>query len=459
MTLKSTLKPVRWYYALLLAIICLIAYDPTRWENSGGDTISARYWPVSILKYGTWKLDPFQKDLEGVIYTAIYTNNAKTLYPRNGWGVALFTVPFYAVADVLNLGGSEWTHDRISQVSRWNAIFISIASVLLLFFFLSQIFSTHTAFASSLLFALGTWNWSLAPQGLYSQTMIIFCHILNLFLLWKFTQQKTQKPEFPIAIGITHALIWSIRPQDFLLVLPSVIVLKNMKNILYYLLSFTLILAPLIFAYKMVYGFTLGAYGVIASLPGVETWRANGFAGLMGLLFSPNRGAIVFFPLFLWFPYYWWKFLKTDTQIFSKNFQTAIALGILLYITSLSFLIYWHGGWSYGGRYLYNILPYVWIPITFMVNDFISWINSKKTTLSKWVLILSIFCGLESVFIHGLGHYNFDLYVWNFIIRDVNDRTVWDFDELLIKHTWDAGSNAHRWDHKTALQRLHEYGF
>jgi hypothetical protein len=452
------LKPAHWFYSIVLLFICLGTYDLTRWENSGGDTISARYWPVSILEHGTWKLDPFQKDLEGVIYTAIYTNNAKTLYPRNGWGVALFTVPFYAIAHVLNIGGHEWTHDRISRVSRWNSVFLSTFSVILLFLFLSQIFSLQTSFFSSLLFALGTWNWSMAPQGLYSQTMIMIVHILNVFLLWKISQAKDPQPKLAFAIGIAQAVIWSIRPQDFLLVMPSFLVLGNKRNITFYLSALVLVIAPLLYGYKTVYGFYSGAYGVIASLPGVITWSPNAFANIMGLLFSPNRGAIVFFPLLLLVPYYW-KMYLSENSTFNKKFQVSLISGMGLYLLVLSFLFYWHGGWAYGGRYLYNILPYVWIPITFMINDIVTWIGSKKHVLPRWALVLSILCAVESVFVHGLGHYNFDLYVWNYVVRDVNNRTVWDFDELLVKHTWDAGSNAHRWDNTNALKRLREYGF
>ena len=69
-------KPLKWYSVALLALTCIIAYDPTRMDNSSDDSISSRYWPVAILKHHTWKLNPFkEEEFKDVAFSALFYGN------------------------------------------------------------------------------------------------------------------------------------------------------------------------------------------------------------------------------------------------------------------------------------------------------------------------------------------------------------------------------------------------
>src|SRR5262249_50680956 len=160
-------------FAAALIAICTIAYDYSRFENTSGDTISTRYWPVAILKYHTYTLNPFRTDLvqrdgQPVAYAAVFFPNGDWM-PRVTWGMAAFTLPVYAVVDWIDLGGEVWTHNRISRVSRWNGVVMATLTVVLLYFLLCRFVIPGVAFASSILFALGTWTWSMGAQGQTSQ--------------------------------------------------------------------------------------------------------------------------------------------------------------------------------------------------------------------------------------------------------------------------------------------------
>src|SRR4051812_2019985 len=109
---KAKNSKARWLFAMVLTVTCFFAYDPWRFENTSGDNISARYWPVAIIKHHSVMMTPFKKDLQGVDYAAIYLNNGDWL-PRVNWGLAVFAVPFYETLDLLNVGGKDWTHNRI----------------------------------------------------------------------------------------------------------------------------------------------------------------------------------------------------------------------------------------------------------------------------------------------------------------------------------------------------------
>ena len=448
--------PVKWIYAFLLCLACVGAYGPGRMENSSGDTISTRYWPVAILEHHTLKLNPLKEKLGGIAYAAI--NMGDDLLPRNGWGTAVFSVPFYAMADLLDLGGSDWMPDRINRVSRWNAILIATASVIALFFLLVRIVSPEIAMLSSAVFAFGTWNWSLAPQGLHSQTCAVLAHILSLHLLLSIcSAPKGESPRLKaFFLGLIQALIWSLRPQDVLLIAPCALTLHRRRVLLPYAVAVLALILPLLATYKSMYGYYLGAYGVIDAMAGVATWQPNFLRGFFGMLFSPNRGAIVFFPLLLWVPYLWKKLIPSSK--IPKSFSDSIAMGSMLYFGVLCFLVYWHSTWSYGPRYLYDLLPYIWIPLTLMFKDALEWASARKPRLPAPVIILCLICALEGVIVHGLGNYNYDLYVWNHRMSPVGDEAAWDFRNWMMLDVWKADSEIST-RYPKGLERLKQYGF
>src|SRR5262249_14495196 len=157
----------------------------------------------------------------------------------------------------------------------------------------------------------------------------------------------------------------------------GLLLLERPRALVPYLLPFGAGVSATAVIYQSVYGNWLGFYGVLTR--GVSVYRENPLPGAVGLLFSPNYGAIVFFPLLLLVPYLWHKFMPVPSlsqsviRAFSGTFDPAttrmqrfslvLALGSAAYLVSLAFLDFWHGSWAYGPRYLYDLQPYVWTPI------------------------------------------------------------------------------------------------
>jgi len=467
--------------ALVLVILCLIAYDPLKFENTSGDTISARYWPVAILQHHTIYLDPFKTDLKNVNYAALHFG--ETWIPRTDWGLAVLTIPVYAVAHFLDLGGEEWTHDRISYLSRSNAILIAIGSVLLLYFFLNNFVSPFTAFLSAALFAFGTWNWSMAAQGLTSQSASLLITVLIMIAIWRFCLS----PRWPTAalLGLLCAWLWATRPSELPLVFPIIPLLVTRKRLPSFLFAGAILTGLIMLGYNYMYETPYGWRDALMQVntetsPQDQFWTLNIFPGLLGLLFSPNRGAIVFFPLLLLVPFIWHRYypIRTLPSLIKNSirldfgqwhsskivrgipvdFLTFLIAGTILFLTSISALTFWHSTWSYGARYLYNLLPFTWIFLTLVFQDIIDSINERKLKPPVWLVTLFTLFSLQGVFIHWLGHRNFDIYVWNSKIVDIQDRHAWDFDNLMIPEVIEAGENYKRWP-KDALTRLRHYGF
>lgn len=473
-------RRTRWILAGILALACTVVYDYQRFENTSGDTISARYWPVSILKHHTLTLNPFKKDLEGVAYASLYLGD--TWLPRADAGMLPATLPFYALMDLLNVGGEDWTHDRISQVSRWNAIVLATASVLILFFFLARLVPVPIAFISATLFAFGTWQWSLGAQGLSSQTVAVFILVLTLPVMWNCcTKNRNQDLVF---LALLNVWLWSTRPSDIPLVAPAILFLLAKKRLQPYLLVAGLSAALVCLGQDVVYG-TPGGWrfllrnSSLAFSPNDQTWDWNFLPGFFGLLFSPNRGAIVFFPLLLLVPYLWFKLgpwtefqglirdafrlrllagWRNDQQKLKirVSFSLILICGSVLYFLSIAVVTFWHSTWSYGPRYLYDLLPWVWPFLTLAFWKLLTAKKKSERLLPSWLLPVMILFALQGVVVHWLGHRNFDIYVWNFK-RHTDSARAWDYKDFMMIDVWNAGQNTPRWP--DALQRLKRLGF
>jgi len=469
-------------HVLLLIGLSLFAYDLNRLENTSGDTISNRYLPAAILKHHTITLNAFRAGLEGVRYLALQDNRTGDYLPRSHWGIAVVTVPFYAIVDLLDLGGSTWDDQRISRVSRWNAIFLAISTTLLIYLLLTRFLSLNAAFAASLVFAFGTWHWSLGAQGLSSQIISVFIVSGAMNLTWLATTSPARnrlQRLFPVLLALSHALMWSNRPQDIFLLLPMVLLLRNPKQVLAYALTFAALIYPLSLLYQQHYGGPLGWISALALPPNVPevTYRAEFYLGFLGLLFSPNRGAITFFPLLLLVPLIWMRMMpemgfsalaRSVTRLRLPKLEAssvsgvpgplaqAWGLGAILYLAHISFVDFWHSTWSYGARYLYDVLPLIWPAVGVAFGEVEKYLKGAKSKLRRWQVTIIIAASIQGFLIHWLGHRNFDIYVWNFPAQ-VDEARAWNLKDFMLIEVWKAGSNSQR--HPDARRRLIDYGY
>ncbi len=478
MSSKKGSRTKFWVLAIILAVSATVIYDPSRWENTSGDTISTRYWPVSVLEHGTWKMNPWKEDMKGVIYAAIFHANGDW-YPRNGLGYLPFLLPFYYVADKLDWLGTTWTHDRINRMSRWNGILLAVLTLVFLFNFLRQIVPIWSAYLSTIFFAFGTWHFSLGAQGLSPQLPAVLIEIWALHVLWKLCTDGRRKSQIWCGVGIAFlfSLLYSIRPQNMFLLMPMILVIRQRKLMTATLLTLVATLWPVIHMNKQIYGFATGFYGVLTVWSHMPVWQANFMKGLLGLLFSPNRGAITFFPILLLLPLLFRYHLSIPAKVRSlsgaifkyqdlffptgrpdRNTFFLISLsGFGLYFASICFVIFWHTTWSYGSRYLYDLLPFVWPLITLAIDDLLKRMGGAKAKAPVWLHAAMVTLGIWCVGVHWLGHRNYDLYTWNSRVAPVDDNTCWNYKEFILIDVWKAGSNEKRWSN--AHERLKGYGF
>ena len=140
-------------------------------------------------------------------------------------------------------------------------------------------------------------------------------------------------------------------------------------------------------------------------------------AGLLANLFSPARGLFVFMPFFLFLlvPRVWRQRIPVLDRL-RPWLCVIVVLHMLLVATHTD----WWGGFSYGPRYLSDILPYLmllWSPV-------LVWVKHGRGR--RFLLIASV---MGAVFIQWRGAISIRVHEWNSTPVSVNadTRRIWDW--------------------------------
>ena len=190
-------------------------------------------------------------------------------------------------------------------------------------------------------------------------------------------------------------------------------------------------IVPLTLANVRWFGTVLGAAPLLEALhPAIhgtsKTFNLQ-WEGAAGLLFSPNRGLLIFSPVVALLALGLRPAMKEGWRSPAALCLAAAAVQFLLYA---SYSVWW-GGHTYGPRYMLDILPLL-VPLAVVAS----------TTFTGWlapsVAALLLVC---SVAITGLGAVCYPHGRWNSDPVDVDraHERLWDWRDNQIVRTWQAG--------------------
>lgn len=123
-------------------------------------------------------------------------------------------------------------------------------------------------------------------------------------------------------------------------------------------------LAPLLGMLLLVAWYNAFRFGTPWNL-GYETdnWQTFFFTGLYGLLLSPGKGLIWYFPLIVLSPFGFWCFSRRQPEV-TNLFLGLVTISILFHAP----YTYWEGGSSWGPRLLLPIIPYFLLPLGCLID-------------------------------------------------------------------------------------------
>jgi hypothetical protein len=395
-------KHLRSIASIGLILVVVLVYLANGRSIGVGDTVPARYLPISVLREFNFDLDEFK---------FLYDETGRRTYPfvgdlpyflhyRDGHyfsvyppGPALLALPLYVIPVIAGMSAtSAW----VVRLEKLSATLITALSVLFLFWTLRELTAERWALIIASVYAFGTSSLSISSQALWQHGPSQFCLTVALYLLVK----GIRKTPYIAYVGFPLATSILMRPSNVLLVVPlGLYVLHQHRSILWKCGLGTLL--PL--AFLLLYNYSLfgsigGGYGPGMLDASSLFWQTPFWEGLSGLLLSPGRGLFIYSPIFL-LSLVGIVIAWTSGPLLFKYLSIGPVLVVLLYSRWSA----WWGGWTYGPRLLADLAPFLCL-----------FLYPFCTPMDRWRCLRAAFMmfALLSIGCHVLGAFWYD-YRWD----------------------------------------------
>ena len=350
--------------ALLFAgsLVLYLANGKTVSFVRGGDSIPNRLIPFAVLQYATVTMDDFARPFASRggyrWYVQERQGHLVSYYPIGTPIVAVpFFVPLYAYAAATGRTSAEGLFAFSEVAEKITASTMTAVTVLLVWLALLRRTGWRRATVTAVVLASCSLLWPVASQVLWQHTAAAM--LLAAAILVASSPVRSGRA---LVIGLLLGLCFAVRPQSLPFVAGAAVglvfamrsrpLLERVKAGLFFIAGFALPVVP-DFAYnRHYYGNWLGGYAMATGLfSGIGTYV---FEGMSGLLFSPNRGLLVFMPVAVVGIVGAWRLVREPLR---DPVLAGLAVGSVLYFVLHAATATWAGGWCYGPRYLTETLP------------------------------------------------------------------------------------------------------
>ena len=404
--------------AALLFVALLAVYVLNFRLLGSGDSLPTRVLPFSILREGNVDLDEFtwNRGPSGRLPYFVHQPDAH-IYSVSTIATAVVVTPLYVLpAWWLAAKGISYDDVRarviIVAMERVAAALLTALSAALLFIVLSRLTTRGWALALTLLYALGTSTWSIASQALWAHALAELCLVILCAILLR----PTRSFAAAFAAGLTAAVMIANRPQMVVFAGLGLIFLwvHHRRQALAFAALPALIGVVVIAYNRAVFQHVTGGYG------GLGHFNAPLLAGMAGLLFSPNRGLIVYTPIMLLAGWGAVRVWRVEAPPWLRWLSIGLALHLLIYAKFDE----WWAGYTYGPRYFTDVLPALTI---FLVYGLVPLCRARPMRLVAAAL------ALYGVAVQAIGVYAADDR-WNREPVPLEHRPdrVWDWADLQI---------------------------
>ncbi len=340
----------------LLFLLIFIVYNCNMREISAGDTIPAKYLPISVLTEFDLDLDefPFLYNMRGNNdYLFIQKTEEGHWYSSYPVTVSLISTPIYAPAI---LSGMKITAKNVDILAKTSASAIAALSAIFLFLILKLLTDEDNALLWTLIYAFATSTWSVSSQGLWQHGTVQLFLLAGIYFLLK--NEKSGKsfaaPSLCLAICVSARM-----PTALIALAVFFYILFNRREKLIKFIIPASVAAVLLFSYNFYhFGSFAGGNALLEKkmlvTKGITSiWTGNFLPGLAGLLFGPSRGILTYSPILI-FSFISLLFIFRDR---GKTLFKFLAASTLFYILLFSFYRAWWAGHTFGYRYLLDIVP------------------------------------------------------------------------------------------------------
>ncbi len=341
----------------------------------------------------------------------------RTAYPI---GTSLLAVPFVVVSSWLRPHFAEDLR-RVNPIRTEKLIASIIGAAAAVVFFwvvLTQFQSMAIALASTFIFSLCTSMWSTATRALWQHGPLVLMLVISMLLL----VQARRRPQLIQYLGLPLAMAYVIRPIAVVpvAIFTAYVLLYHRKWFGRYLCWAVLIAVPWVVYNVVVYKALIPPYYMREAFS--EHTR---FAeGLLGNLFSPSRGLLVFSPVLVFALSGFVLALRDGAERPLHVAYGAIVVGHLIIVGAASL---WWAGHSFGPRFTTDIVPFLVYFTAFNFRLPARFAPRMQVPVSACIAVLA----LVSMLIHAQGALHVETLVWNATPDNIdqNPSRAWDWTD------------------------------
>lgn len=353
------------YLALLIFVAAVSFYFMTvSGHHYSIDGIAYYQQAKTLLFQGTFRFNP-----------PLVWNTAHFTYTYWSEGLSLAYIPFLAVFAYIVFpndatfqvvpGNSSAliTDAGYRYVSLSNSIFTAITVSLLFLLAVKFGFSQKRAALVAAVYGLASPAAGYHKED-FAQPLATMFQVLGIYLvvLAFQTPVTTRRYYFLALAGLSLGLLTLTRSESLVIVVPFVGLLilwqyrkLNLTRFLLTGVSFVSLLTLILLFHFWV------NYIKSGTIMGTQTnqfnslWDITTFLkSLIGILFSPGRGLVVFFPLVLYVPYGLYLLYREGNRKWAITFGSLIVISFIFY----SYWYAWWGGVSWGPRFFVPLFPF-----------------------------------------------------------------------------------------------------
>lgn len=324
--------------------------------------------------------------------------------------ISAIGIPFYIIALMLNQNPIHFVPYFV------NSIIIALTDLVVFAFALELYRSKKIAIVLSLLLGVASYLWPY-QSSMFTQPLLGLCAISSVYFL--FLSDKSRIKHAEIFGGIILGMVSLAHPTG-VMIIPGILVYallllrKDKRKIAKFLIFFILSISFTFYLNEVRFGSPLDfGYRDEQSLK-----LHNDVTGLVGMIFSPGKGILFFFPISVLVPLTIWKFLKREKWL-------AILIIYVFFIYWLWFGTtinpYWGANGNWGPRYLVPTLPFLILSIgTLIKNSNFRYIIIGLAVAGFIVNLLGVLVwemydytyGWERLSLWKFGMKSWDLFTW-----------------------------------------------
>lgn len=410
-------------FALLVLLpLYLLSIANDKLLNSGDNKATRLLGPLLVHErsFDLSRLPEFQRDASH--YSAVRVG--ERLLPSFPLGTGILTVPYAALAS--RSFGPDYPAELVDRWEKHVSALLLCAASAAIFLALRRRWGDGPALLTTLVFALATAAFSSVGQALFSTTGEVALLALALFLLIP----PGRGAGAAAGAGVALAAAFLCRPTALLpaAALGMWLLPASRRRLLpAFLAALAISVGAVIAIYVGLYGNVLGGYGLMNLRAG--RWGRTLGEGLLGVLVSPSRGALVWFPYLLAVPL-GISALRRDSDL--RVLSAAALLSLLANLGLAAGYDKWWGGYSLGPRLTAEASPFLAL-LTLPL-----WLAFRRLPSpgrASFVLLTALAAGTQI-----LGAYSRSAIEWNGTVNVDHIRaSLWSVRDSQILAAWWSG--------------------